>query len=342
MIKGDLHNFGRAVGRVTLPDGSFWFQKPRPVYWEWLFFGKTSPLAEFFKYKESIFGLTIEFENDLFWGRSKAIEESKREPPSDKQLFGFGYLLGYAYAFGIQDLFSENVLRTENGLQVIDAEVVLSKFVLPQESFLLPFRGCAFERSGLSHLLSSEAEITQSVLEKVVDGFCEVLSEFNQNGPRIIEALSIELDAKKNVAVRVLLRDTRDYRDWKNVIPNKPWLAEELQQLERGDIPYFFKYVGQPELHYFSEDQMLKPVAAYEVFEKGVSLIGTSPSELLDALRVRKTLFPNGVLFLLKKYIPKNWNGDFKSSHVLATFDSEKISLKSWWGDFEARLPQAI
>lgn len=336
VVKGDLHNFGQAVRRVTLPDGSFWFQKPRPIYWEWLFFGKTSPLAEFFKHRESIFGLTIEFENELFWGRSKEIVESKRELPTDKQLFGFGYLLGYAYAFGIQDLFSENVIRTENGLQVIDAEVVLSKFVLPQESFLLPFRGCAFERSALSHLLSSETEVTQLVFGKIVDGFCEVLSEFNQKGPRIIEALSIELDIKK-VPVRVLLRDTRSYCNWRDATPDKSWLAEELQQLERGDVPYFFKYVGSTELHCFSENQTLMLVTINDVFEKGVDLIGTSPHELLDVSRIRNALFPNGVLFLLKKYVPKNWSGDLKFTHFAAMLDSEKINLKSWWGDFEAR-----
>lgn len=336
MILGDQHNFGQAVRRITLPDGSFWFQKPRPVYWEWLFFGVTSPLADFFKQKESIFGLAIEFENNFLWGSSKLIEESQRGPPSDKQLFGFGYLLGYAYTFGIQDLFSENVIRTEHGLQVIDAEVVLSKFVLPQESFLLAFRGCAFERSALSHLLKSEAEITQPVLEKIVDGFCEALSEFNQNGSKIVEALSLEL-ATKNVPVRVLLRDTRSYRDWSTVTPDIPWLAEEVRQLERGDVPYFFKYVGRPELYWFSGEQTIKPVLAYEAFEKGVGLIGMSPNELLDVLRIRITLFPNGVLFLLKKYVSKDWTGDFKFPHFEAMFTAEKISLKSWWGEYAAK-----
>ena len=184
---GDFHNFGQAVRRVISPDGTIWFEKPRPVYWEWLFFGTSSPLAVFFENREAIFGLTIEFQNEKRSGRSKEILATPSGAVAPEQLFGFGYLLAYAYVFGIQDIFAENTIRTLNGLQVIDAEIVFSKFTLPNESFLFPFRNCAFEKAALSHLLHSMAEIDLSAIKQILRGFCELLSavDFSHRGQKV-------------------------------------------------------------------------------------------------------------------------------------------------------------
>lgn len=333
---GDFHNFGQAVRRVTSPDGTIWFEKPRPVYWEWLFFGKSSPLAVFFENRDAIFGLTIEFENEGRSGRSKEILATPSSAVAPEQLFGFGYLLAYAYAFGIQDIFAENTIRTPSGLQVIDAEIVFSKFTLPNESFLFPFRNCAFEKAALSHLLPSMAEIDLSAIKQILRGFCELLSAVDKNRSQILERLSRETSLAE-VPIRILLRETSDYRSWQTREYARPLLSEEVEQLKRGDIPYFFKLMGDPGLFYFGADETRKSVLLPKIFEAAVSNIAVQPSLLLEEQRIRKQLFPFGVIFLLRKLLAKDWVGEITDHHFTATVGVQDIAVSSPWGDFSAK-----
>lgn len=333
---GDFHNFGQAVRRVTSPDGTIWFEKPRPVYWEWLLFGQSSPIADLFQNRKSIFGLTVEFQNEGRSGRSEEVVPALRQKPTDDQLFGFGYLLAYAYVFGIQDIFTENTIRTAHGLQVIDAEIVFSKFILPNESFLLPFRNCPFEKAGISHLLTSNDAFDESTLKQILNGFCQLLFEADRNGPEILERLSREPGTDK-VLIRVLLRETSDYRSWQSRQYTRPLLKEEVEQLERGDIPYFFKLLGGHELFYFGSGETRKSVALNQSLELAVSNIAVLPSLLLDQQRIRRQLLPFGTIFLLRKLLPKSWVGEITNERLTATVGADDIAVSSPWGDFSTK-----
>ena len=79
------------------------------------------------------------------------------------------------------------------------------------------------------------------------------------------------------------------------------YLPEELVQLDRGDIPYFFKYVGQTSLHYLSEHGLVETVSNVPGdLERDVSRHSKSPALLLPTHAAVTRKVATGALYLRK------------------------------------------
>jgi lantibiotic modifying enzyme len=130
MEAADLHNFGQAVQKIGRGSEKV-FQKPRPIYWEWLFFGQNSPLSIFFEQsrvqgvnpRQVLFNLTTEI-NANYCGVSSEIIGQLGTKTLSSHAYSLGVLLAYCYIFGIRDLHRHNLVKTQAHLQVVDAEVV--------------------------------------------------------------------------------------------------------------------------------------------------------------------------------------------------------------------------
>lgn len=110
------------------------------------------------------------------------------------------------------------------------------------------------------------------------------------------------LEKVNQYPVRVIIRHTLDY---KNKIATD-LIEEEIVQLERGDVPYFFKFIGSGELYYFKEKNSF--VACQNLNErarKKMELIGRPFDELLNPERILNSLRPNAALQFLR-YIQKD------------------------------------
>src|ERR1017187_4327930 len=151
MNLADSHNFGKRVEKIRRARGAL-LPQPRTVFWEWLFFGKDSPLAEVFhglgengELPLSSFLFNLEVEVTEEWlGYSKELLEEKVDHLAPSHFYGFGILLAYTYIFGIRDLHRQNLILTKSHLQPVDVEVVLTKLVLPSETLLLPFKNMGY------------------------------------------------------------------------------------------------------------------------------------------------------------------------------------------------------
>lgn len=336
-LAGDFHNFTQAVRRISAPDGSEYFEKPRTLFWEWLFFGFDSPLKRYFKgMDQSIFNLKIKFNSEGLTGNVENVFSDESFSLNKENLKGFGFLLGYSYVFGLQDLHRENILVTKNGLQVIDVETVFAKFVLPNETLLLPFKDTTFEKSGLGVLLNSIATITPQIVFPLLEGFVSSLTLTEIN----LEQIHIDIKTAmgdQRIPIRIILRDTNKYRHWKTFNFDQPLFDEELEQLKRGDIPYFFKYAGIDDLFYYTHsDGRYASVALSPYFKEKIIRIGVEPQTLLTSCRIKSELFPNGTLVLLKKLMPTNYVGHHSFSGTEISITSDKYSISSSWGKFEA------
>ncbi|MGE3263108.1 MAG: hypothetical protein AB7K68_15105 [Bacteriovoracia bacterium] len=280
------------------------FQKPRPIYWEWLFFGKDSPLSFFFKNStfsaspaQTIFNLEIEMGAD-FKGSSREVRASMG-PSTGSHLYSLGVLLGYCYVFGIRDLHRNNVVKTETHIQVVDAEVVLSRLLLPHETLLLPFKEVDADLCGASSILSL-AIVSSEQIEIVLRGYYDVLSCITSNLAGIQRVFEDQQATFKKIPIRHILRDTIHYRLAFQKPPEIPLFDSEVEQLGRGDVPYFFKFVGEAQVHAYSDqhDNYL-PVTLPAVFEKGAAREASLVSELLNSGRIA-SLMPTGFLYIAK------------------------------------------
>lgn len=316
-LEADLHNFGRSVQQIGRASGVY-FQKPRPIYWEWLFFGKDSPLADLFEtdgnshllqLRNFIFNLELEVEQD-FSGTSRQILPAAHGDDLSTHAYSLGVLLAYCYVFGIRDLHRHNVVRTSSNLQVIDAEVVLVKLLLPHETLLLPFKEVGPELCSASHLGNVASGFPMETVKEILSGYLDVFSCIQENRDGIRAVFRERSSEMAKIPVRDIIRDTPDYRQWKSKTPDIPFFESELIQLSRGDIPYFFKFIGDQNLYsYTNSDGDYEPVAFPREFDKAINRDAVEPEFLLEERRLSHDLLPSGFLFLAKRLLPTDFHG---------------------------------
>lgn len=351
---GDSHNFGKSVTQQRL-DGVSYYSKPRPVYWEWLFFGYDSPLRVAFSQAvdfqfgvsqsmayppsiaETLFGLEVEIERSSKYGRVKGIEKTTLAKQGDREnvLHGYGALIAYAYVFGILDLHNENIIISEGRPQVIDAEIVFTKLLIPDETLLLPFKDVPFKDSALSLICLSPEDLLPKEVELILLGFAHGLMATDKYLDKILEIFSqVSVDIA-TTPVRVILRNTRKYYGYLDGTFPMELMPEELEQLSRGEIPYFFKFTGRPNLFYYtSPSGEFDEASVPPSFTSAVERVGVPPSELLSSSRIRNKQFGPGLLLLMRKLMPSDWVGHINALAVSLEFSSNELIVESEWGNF--------
>ena len=302
MFLADKHNFGQKVEKVQRGSDT-WYRKPRTVYWEWLFFGKTSPLKNLFCDKgehgsrqlaDYLFNLDVEIETS--WsGFSKDVAVEDR-PATLEHFYAFGVLVAYCYIFGIRDLHKQNLIITRTHLQAVDVEVVFTAITLPHETLLLPFKNIGYEFAGIGALTNSKEDLTQVQIEQIIFGYWDLFRMASEKKLGIDKALAT-LNFSQ-MPMRVIVRNTSEYKD---LLERKPdnILKSETEQMRRGDIPYFFKFVSDPNLYWLKEKDHIQAEELLGVFQKDIDRHGKweSPgwNQRLDA-----HLLVQGLLYCVK------------------------------------------
>ncbi|HEY8269852.1 MAG TPA: DUF4135 domain-containing protein [Pseudobdellovibrionaceae bacterium] len=305
-IDADKHNFGQLVKPMERAS-SLYFRKPRPVFWEHLFFGKESPLESVFSeigengqvsLASLLFNLEIDVESEWL-GYSKEIPRSN-ESVTDQHFYSFGVLLAYAYLFGIRDLHKFNLIKTKTHLQVIDAEVVLTNLILPNESVLLPFKDVPFNVCGLNLLVDSLVATISSQKQLIFAGYFDLFAVAFCKQRALLESLSV---AASTAPIRIIIRNTKVYSNHLNGSSKiLDLLSEEQAQLERGDIPYFFKRLGDNQLYWISStDGNTSSVQSTDSFTTDVDRHAQQPSLLIGSPEVVEKKMAQGALFLQRK-----------------------------------------
>lgn len=336
-IDADAHNFGQQV--THLRRGSeIYFQKPRPVFWEWFFFGVDSPLKSALDgpttatppIQDGIFNLNVEM-GEKFSGISKGIiEVDTSEIDQKSHAYQLGGLIAYCYLFGIRDLHKGNVIRTKNHLQVIDAEVIFSKILLPNETLLLPFKETTFEICGARKSFANPEVLSTESICDILRGYFDLFLTVINSHESVTEVFSSYKDQMLKIPIRHIMRDTAHYRKWREnkIMPSVVFCDDELLQLERGDVPYYFKFLDDPRLYsYTSSDGDYTPITAPEAFLKGVERDAFNPLELLSIDRIQRELLPTGSLFILKKLSPVGFTGKLEAHNFKASVTPENLEI---------------
>lgn len=320
-MTADRHNFGQQV-EPTERASSFYFKKPRTVFWEWLFFGQSSPLRSCFDIRgvnsgltiaEAIFNLDVSCESE--WsGLSQRVSASDAIVDGEEKLrvySRFGMLLAYSYVFGIRDLHHANLVRCATHLQVIDAEIVFVDLILPHETLLLPFKDVPWSQCGLSLMAKTKDAVGPSEAQAMMAGYLDVMTMFHEHREKILSVFS-SLDLSH--PVRVILRNTAEYSDIiKGGAGGEPLLESGRAQLTRGDIPYFFKRLGERDIFWLSDagnlhSREFSTVGDHGSFANDIARHAVLPARLLASAGAVETRMLRGVLYLQKLFGTK---GDF-------------------------------
>lgn len=350
---GDAHNFGR---RVELRDGVVF--KPRTVYWEWLFLSQKSPLRQYLSRAAREDGLgdkAFAFLPDLHFASPGVRDGSDVQsisldplPPLDAdrkiELAGMvGRSLALWAWFGVADLHWENlVLGLDKQRQMIfspvDIEMVWADLSLPTETKLIPdadeeYADICRHAAGVRRILPYLGKpIEQQHIMTIAGAYQQTLTFLDRHAKEIANLIG-ELPELRTMPIRICLRGTEEYvqGDRKSLWP--PLLDEEKEQLERGDIPYFFRLYEKPGIHYFANSDLSEI--------KTLPLEGDVPQ--LDPIlqiakgfrsKTRKSLREEGLLTVIGAFDHKSFKGTHVHESLEVTFQKNTLILK-WPKDEE-------
>ncbi len=344
---GDSHNFGR---RVTASETRI--HKPRTIFWEWLMLSAKSPLRRFFDMAAAKDGLedrAFGFLPDLDFGDPRArdggeVQRVVLEPLgelSGEEKSKLARIVGRSLALfswlGVSDLHWENlVIGAGSGGDVVfaplDVEMFLAELSMPTETKLIPdadpeVAAICRHACGVRRVLPWLGKPIDPVdLLAMIGAYRQTLAFLDRHSQEIADLLAAE-PGLREAPIRVLLRGTGDYVSAGKTRLWPPLLAAEKEQLDRGDIPYFFRLYGRAGIHWFGDAALtelrrlphegdvpqLDPMLQVS---KGLR----SPS--------RKRLREEGLLTLVGAFDHPSFTGRHELGQYALTFTSKKITLQ--------------
>jgi len=161
----------------------------------------------------------------------------------------WGNMMASVLFFGLSDLHWRNIalgtnLDNKPLVFPIDIEVVFDKLQMLSNSYLVDSIRNDQRITGTKQLRKNNADVAI-----VSESFIRSISFLNQHQNKVRDVLN-KLPIQQ-VPIRRVLKRTRDYIAYLNGdLIAEELFPEELTQLERGDVPYFYSYFGNNELFY--------------------------------------------------------------------------------------------
>lgn len=262
MYLGDVHNLGKAVTDT----GTGFIFKPRTVFWEWLFLSSDSPLrktlrnidqtsdADITSFLPSLKFLKVDEKPFLLCGE---VEKLKLSPVNE---FGsyeskcLGGLLALCAYFGITDIHKDNILMGYDSrgrfiCSPIDIECVFEKLELLSQNQIVASKDASKKIIGFFECTEKDTH-----LDLLCESFIKTLHLLSKNSDEIYNTL-LSIDDILKAPVRAVIRPTHEYVSYLSGENHDIGFSdEEMIQLKRGDVPYFFHNLDEKYLSYTGND----------------------------------------------------------------------------------------
>jgi hypothetical protein len=246
---------------------------------------------------------------------------------------------------GVSDLHWENLVLglAPKGRVIfapLDVEMILADLSLPTETKLLPdadpeYAAICRHACGVRRVLPYLGKpIAAADLVAMAGAYRGTLAFLDRNAKAIADVFT-SLPALRETPIRICLRGTEEYvRAQSEHAPPiwPPLLDEEVEQLDRGDIPYFFRLYGRPGIHYYRNPALTE--------------LGTLPLEgdvpqLDPMLRLsrgfrsptRKKLREEGLFTVLGAFDHPSFVGRHADDDLALTFTARTIVVKPVRGE---------
>ncbi len=343
---GDAHNFGRRVSRLGER-----IVKPRTVVWEQMLLDAQSPLRRLLDEAAEREGLASDafgFLPDLKFSASDSgpggeVDAIRLEPLgtlSDTETDALARIAGRSLALwswlGVSDLHWENLaLGTSSRGRVIfsplDIESLFDDLSLPTETKLLPdadpeYADICQHACGVRRLLPFLGKpIKVSSLLAMAASYSATLAFLDRNAGNIAKVF-LRLRNLRETPIRVCLRGTGTYFQAQTEPVWPPLLAAEQEQLDRGDVPYFFRLYNRPGIHYYGDESLET--------RKRLPLEGDVPQldpllSLSKALASanRRSLREEGLFTLLAAFGDPSFSGKHQDGELVVQFGKRVVTV---------------
>ncbi len=262
MYLGELHNLGKAVQE----DRSGFIVKPRTIFWEWLFLSKESPLRFLLSELSEEHGYNVasplpfldfkKINNHPYKteGKVEKLNLSNSSDYGSKESVEMGKMLALCAWFGITDLHVDNLMmgHNEDGQFYccpIDIECIFEKLELLSQTQLV------LSKKANKKLIGFYKALERSInLADLCQSFLTAIDFLQQNSDRIDHTLKT-CNEIKDTRIRVVIRPTYEYVNYlKGDGHDYTFLPDELAQLKRGDVPFFFNTLSNSVIKYTGND----------------------------------------------------------------------------------------
>lgn len=361
---GDSHNFGR---RVSEREGRI--HKPRTVFWEWLLLSADSPLRERLRQisAPSAEGVDFDFLPSLQFGPAVAQPSASPWQTGEVERVALAPLprlsvedrhrlagvTGRAVALfswlGLGDLHWENLVlglgaRGQIVFAPLDVELMLDDHALPTATRLLPEAdpdyGALYQHAcGVRRVLPFLGKpLAPPDLLALTLAYHQTLALLDRHADEIAATLA-QLPALHEAPLRVCLRSTGDYLRPANDL-EPPLLPAEMEQLRRGDIPYFFRRYGRPGIHYFADHTL---ATAQRIPSRGDVPQLAALLPVTRGLRSpnRQSLREQGLFCVLAAFDHPSYQGEHRLGDLTVRFTSRRLVIRLR-GDDELDTPRNL
>lgn len=259
---GDSHNFGKYVYQIDN-----YIYKPRTVFWEEMFLSKKSKIriliSDFFDKNcmANCFNLAPNLEFNITDDMTSKVEALALEELTvdffltSQQFAEIGCLFATIFWFGIGDLHIDNVAfgKDEKNHLVafpIDIETIFNQVANINQTLLIPGDIVPLTKSGIGKMWSFLEIGTESDKINLILAFLSTINFLNSSAESIFNTL-ISYPAVNKIPIRIIPRDTKKYMENINKKNYDLYFKSEKIQLDRNEVPYFFRYLDSSEIFYY-------------------------------------------------------------------------------------------
>lgn len=138
---------------------------------------------------------------------------------------------------------------------------------------------------------SLPAKLSADEVSRFLCGIRSTFSFFQQQSSEIVDYFSAKMSKLEVQPIRILLRDTKEYYAYLSCggVAAPSLLAEESEQLQRGDIPYFWGTLGDRAIRYWKEPGLSRPIERLSrALEPKLARAFCDPRSLLEPRRLHR------------------------------------------------------
>ncbi len=178
-------------------------------------------------------------------------------PMRDEEAEAIGATVALMNFLGVVDLHENNfIFGTKDGNVVfapVDLECIFQRYQLGTCDFFPPKKEYLHRLSGVSLLCDYAAKFDKLFPLKFLTGY---QSFFNAHLPKASEIQQKFLGSLGSLPIsRAVFRDTTDYYVARNTGQREGFSPEEVLQLDRGDIPYFFMFYDDGASYFWETEE---------------------------------------------------------------------------------------
>ena len=169
--------------------------------------------------------------------------------------------------------------------------------------------------------------MTEENKKQLILGYWDLFDFVIRKKQEIEEILATQDFSKK--PCRMIIRNTSEYKYFLERLPDNA-LPSEIEQMKRGDIPYYFKFIGDKNLYWLNSFGTYRNESSVGIFQRDIDRHMKYENLHWCEDRITNKILITGMLYLLKSLAIKlelNFSKDFQVKNNVILFEQKRYEF---------------